>query len=176
MSEQVKKTFVKEPAENHDFSIGTEHVRGQVVAGADVEKYLKAKETITAKDHADFEIYLNEKKQRDLLQPVTSQPPSRLDRRTILKVVTGTAVAGEAAALGYGWIKSGGETGQAVQAGGRVSTAPQSQHIVRELVDSKADVGGRSLGRWILLLPTKLGGGTYAIDLNSNRVLASIWY
>jgi hypothetical protein len=27
-----------------------------------------------------------------------------------------------------------------------------------------------------LVLPTKLGGGTYAIDLNSNRVLGSIWY
>ena len=26
------------------------------------------------------------------------------------------------------------------------------------------------------MLPTKLGGGTYAIDLNSNRVLGSIWY
>ena len=25
-------------------------------------------------------------------------------------------------------------------------------------------------------LPTKLGGGTYALDLNTNRVLASIWY
>ena len=48
--------------------------------------------------------------------------------------------------------------------------------IVRQMTDTKADVGGRSLGRWILLLPTKLGGGTYAIDLHSNRVLASIWY
>ena len=45
-----------------------------------------------------------------------------------------------------------------------------------ELIDSKSDVGGRSLGKWIALLPTKLGGGTYALDLNTNRVLASIWY
>src|SRR6266576_3117277 len=42
--------------------------------------------------------------------------------------------------------------------------------------DSRADVRGQSLGNWIALLPTKLGGGTYALDLNSNRVLASIWY
>jgi hypothetical protein len=48
--------------------------------------------------------------------------------------------------------------------------------ITREVVDSRADVGGRSLGRWIALIPTKMGGGTYALDLNSNRVLASIWY
>ena len=41
---------------------------------------------------------------------------------------------------------------------------------------ARSDVGGRSLGKWIALLPTKLGGGTYALDLNSNRVLASIWY
>jgi hypothetical protein len=44
------------------------------------------------------------------------------------------------------------------------------------LIDSRADVGGRSLGRWVALLPTKMGGGTYAIDLNTSRVLASIWY
>ena len=35
---------------------------------------------------------------------------------------------------------------------------------------------GQSLGNWVALLPTKMGGGTYAIDLNSNRVLGSIWY
>ena len=51
-----------------------------------------------------------------------------------------------------------------------------ANNIVRELIDSKSDVGGRGLGKWIALLPTKLGGGTYALDLNTNRVLASIWY
>ncbi len=87
-------------------------------------------------------------------------------------------MAGEAAALGYGWVNSGAgnqsvgdqSTGSAVVGG------PQREPIVRELASTKSDVGGRSLGRWILLLPTKLGGGTYAIDLNSNRVLGSIWY
>jgi hypothetical protein len=41
MSEQVKKTFVKDPAEDHEFSIGPDQIRGQVAANADVEKYLK---------------------------------------------------------------------------------------------------------------------------------------
>lgn len=52
----------------------------------------------------------------------------------------------------------------------------QHQRIVREVVDTQADVRGQSLGHWVALLPTKMGGGTYAIDLHSNRVLASIWY
>jgi len=45
----------------------------------------------------------------------------------------------------------------------------ETQHVVREVVDSKADVRGQSLqlGR---PAADQLGGGTYAIDLNSNRV------
>src|SRR5262249_54601433 len=35
---------------------------------------------------------------------------------------------------------------------------------------------GQGLGNWIALFPTKMGGGTYAMDLNSNRVVGSIWY
>src|SRR5262249_53567154 len=49
-------------------------------------------------------------------------------------------------------------------------------NIVREVVDTASDIRGRSLGNWVALLPTKMGGGTYAIDLHSNRVLGSIWY
>src|SRR6476646_6521442 len=52
----------------------------------------------------------------------------------------------------------------------------QRHPIVREVVDTHADMRGQSLGNWIALLPTKMGGGTYAIDLHSNRVLGSIWY
>ncbi len=52
----------------------------------------------------------------------------------------------------------------------------QREPIARELINSKGDVGGWSLGKWIALLPTKLGGGCYALDLNTNRVLASVWY
>ena len=46
----------------------------------------------------------NDAAQSGAVQTVERNPPSKLDRRTILKVVTGTAVAGEAAALGYGWV------------------------------------------------------------------------
>ncbi len=55
-------------------------------------------------------------------------------------------------------------------------TTPGHSPSSREVVDSRADIRGQSLGNWVALLPTKMGGGTYAIDLNSNRVLASIWY
>jgi thiocyanate desulfurase len=128
---------------------------------------------VSAKDRTDFEVYLNDKRQRDLIPPAELNRPPKLDRRTILKVVTGTAVAGEAAALGYGWVKSGAADQGTASA---FRNESQREPIIRELASTKSDVGGRSLGRWILLLPTKLGGGTYAIDLNSNRVLGSIWY
>lgn len=174
MSEPVKKTVVKDRAENPDFAIAPPPPRGDLPARTDVEKYLEAKEGVAAKDRADFEEYLNQRRQRDALQPEIPPRPSKFDRRTMLKVVTGTAIAGETAALGYSWIK--GSADQSAKQAGGVNTDPQRHPIVRELADSKADVGGRGLGKWILLLPTKLGGGTYAIDLNSNRVLGSIWY
>jgi hypothetical protein len=174
MSEQAKKTVVKDRAENPDFAIAPPPPRGDLPARTDVEKYLEAKEGVAAKDRADFEEYLNQKRQREALQPEIPPRPSKFDRRTMLKVVTGTAIAGETAALGYSWVK--GSADQSAKQAGGVNTDPQRHPIVRELADSKADVGGRGLGKWILLLPTKLGGGTYAIDLNSNRVLGSIWY
>ncbi|HEY7425347.1 MAG TPA: hypothetical protein VH682_14035, partial [Gemmataceae bacterium] len=48
--------------------------------------------------------------------------------------------------------------------------------------DSPADASGKlgsvyeSLGRWILLAPQKLGGGTHAVDLSTGRGLAWISY
>jgi hypothetical protein len=187
MSEQVKKTAVGDRTENLHLNGDLPQNRGQL-SNPDVEKYLATKEKALAKDRADFEVYLNEKRQTETVrndatqsgavQTVERNPPSKLDRRTILKVVTGTAVAGEAAALGYGWVNSsaGNQSVGDQSAGSAVAAGPQREPIVRELASTKSDVGGRSLGRWILLLPTKLGGGTYAIDLNSNRVLGSIWY
>jgi hypothetical protein len=63
MSEQVKKTVVKERAENPDFAIAPLPPRGDLPARTDVEKYLEAKEGVAAKDRADFEEYLNQKSQ-----------------------------------------------------------------------------------------------------------------
>src|SRR5207245_2685526 len=48
--------------------------------------------------------------------------------------------------------------------------------IDRELVNPQADVGGRRFGDWVLLVPTKMGGGTYAVNLNTGRALAWISY
>jgi hypothetical protein len=187
MSEQVKKAAVEDRAGAPHLNVDLPQNRGQL-SNPDIEKYLTTKEKVLAKDRADFEVYLNEKRQIETtrndaaqnhaVQTVELNRPSKLDRRTILKVVTGTAVAGEAAALGYGWVNSsaGNQSAGDQGTGSSVVGEPQREPIVRELASTKSDVGGRSLGRWILLLPTKLGGGTYAIDLNSNRVLGSIWY
>src|SRR5262249_5114343 len=40
----------------------------------------------------------------------------------------------------------------------------------------QADVGGRRFGDWVLLMPTKMSGGTYAVNLNTGRALAWISY
>src|SRR5262249_17252114 len=59
---------------------------------------------------------------------------------------------------------------------GSTYTEPQRHPIDRELVNPQADVGGRRFGDWVLLMPTKLGGGTYAVNLNTGRALAWISY
>ena len=108
--------------------------------------------------------------------PPAPEQPSKFNRRNLLKVVAGTAVAGEAAAATYSWVTSGSVSDQGARHAGARYAEAQRQNIERTLIDSKSDVGGRGLGKWIALLPTKLGGGTYALDLNTNRVLSSIWY
>ena len=85
-------------------------------------------------------------------------------------------MAGEAAAATYSWVTSGSASDQGARNAGARYADAQRENIERTLIDSKSDVGGRGLGKWIALLPTKLGGGTYALDLNTNRVLSSIWY
>jgi thiocyanate desulfurase len=100
---------------------------------------------------------------------------TKLSRRTMLNVAVGTAGAAEAAVLGYDLLVKNAIPDHGARHAGADYTDPH-HNIVREVVDTRADVRGQSLGNWIALLPTKMGGGTYAIDLNSNRVLGSIWY
>src|SRR5258708_33600460 len=132
------------------------------------------------RDHAGLQTYLAEQKEADRRKakagaPAAAPPKSRgMSRRTMLSVAVGTAGVAEAAVLGYNTLGGGSVSDHGVHHAGADYT--ETQHVVREVVDSKADVRGQSLGNWVALLPTKLGGGTYAIDLNSNRVLASIWY
>ena len=61
---------------------------------------------MTQRDHEEFSQYLQQKTDRDrlqALQPVEApeRPPSRFNRRNLLALVAGTAVAGEAVTLGY---------------------------------------------------------------------------
>lgn len=153
--------------------------RGSPDARKQIEAYLQRKSQVTQDDHQAFQDYVSRKTQI-ALAPKDEPPPSRFNRRNLLKVVAGTAVAGEAAAAGYSWIKSGPASDQASDHGAQIAGSryaeAQRGNIERTLIDTKSDVGGRGLGKWVALLPTKLGGGTYALDLNTNRVLASIWY
>ncbi len=144
---------------------------------SDINRYLKRKEEVRAKDFGEFESYLD----REESQTRSPRAPNKalvakLSRRGALKMGAGAAVVSGVAGLACTSTNGGAFAEPSLsQAGGR-SAGAQAQNILRELTDSKADIGGRGIGRYILLLPTKLGGGTYAIDLNSNRVLASIWY
>ena len=147
----------------------------QPVTGS-IETFIKRCAEVAEKDHAEFQDYLAKKAEAERAAAASAPPEPKpdLSRRTMLKVAVGASIVGEAAAAGLALVRSGSVSEQGFKHGGENYTA--AHDIVRELVDTKADIGGRSLGKWIALLPTKLGGGTYALDLNSNRVLASIWY
>jgi thiocyanate desulfurase len=170
MSEPEKNTAVQdEPSLNPEIEVRAEPLTAQ----AQVERYLKRKAEVTEQDYREFQSYLEEKSRQ--VAPLAPPPPKKkfsLSRRNALKIVAGTAVAGEAAALGYSAMT--GSNGKS--AGAATGYGVQKQGIRREMTDSAADIGGRSLGRWVALLPTKMGGGTYALDLHSNRVLSSVWY
>lgn len=153
-------------------------------ARSPIQTFLSRRDEVARSDHDAFQDYLRARQARELAiraepAPKLEKQPSRLTRRTVFKVAATTAFVGETAALGYQAIQSGAlGTSAATGSGtaGAVAAKVQSQPISRELIDSAADFGGRSLGRWVAVLPTKLGGGAYALDLNTNRVLASIWY
>jgi hypothetical protein len=139
------------------------------------QRYLQRQTEVTRQDHAEFLKYQNEKAQR---QAAEAKRParSRLDRRNFLTVFAGTAAVGEAAALGYTIVKDQAIPAHGLRHAGDTYTEPQRHNIERELINPKADVGGRGFGNWVLLLPTKLGGGTYAVNLNTGRCLAWITY
>jgi hypothetical protein len=145
------------------------------------DEFVKRRTEVAEKDHAEFQTYLVDKQEADARKSAASLVPAapaekknrKLSRRTMLNVAVGTAGAAEAAVLGYNVLGGSVSDHGILHAG--ADYVPR-HNIVREVVDTAADIRGQSLGNWIALLPTKMGGGTYAIDLNSNRVLASIWY
>jgi hypothetical protein len=137
---------------------------------------------VTENDREAFQDYLNRKAEA---MPAAKAPPAaeqdpppltKISRRGMLKAVVGTAGVGAAAWATYSSVTGGSVSDQGAKHAGDRYTEAQRHNIDRQLVDQKADVGGRSLGKWIALLPTKMGGGCYALDLNTNRVLASVWY
>ena len=153
---------------------------GPAEEGSAVSAFLARRASVARSDHDEFQAYLLEKQAAAEARrtvpteapPVQDKPRSGLSRRGMLRAATGTAIAVETAALAYNAIGPG----SGANAANAVAATPQHQPIMREIIDAKADVAGRSLGKWIALLPTKMGGGTYALDLNSHRVMASIWY
>jgi len=98
------------------------------------QTYLERKAEVTRRDHEEFSQYLQEKTERDRLQlqqlqqlqPVKTPetPPSKLNRRSILTWVAGTAVVGEAVTLGYPLLTAQNAANQ--DAGGATSTAPST--------------------------------------------------
>src|SRR5215831_15533823 len=144
MSEPNQKPAVKnEPPATAKIELQQAQSKGALVA-----RYLQRKAEVSDADHREFQKYLQQKAQQ-ILHADASAPakPSVVNRRNILKVVAGTAIAGEAAAVGYSWVNAGPASN--APAGG-FHVGPQREPISRQLTDSKADVGGRSLGRWIL--------------------------
>ena len=133
------------------------------------QAYLQRKAEVTRQDHEEFLRYQQEKKAAERLAAETKPTATRVNRRNFLTVVASTAAVGEAAALGY-TIKNQGVPAHGLKHAGDTYTEAQRHNIERELINPKADIGGRGFGNWVLLMPTKLGGGTYAVDLNTNRV------
>src|SRR5215475_9213424 len=140
-----------------------------------IDAFVRRQTEVAEQDHAEFEEYLRLKKEQAASKVALKEKKKpRLSRRTMLNVAVGTAGVAEAAVIGYQMMGSGSSSGDGILQAN--STGPQRANIVRQVVDSRADVRGQGLGNWVALLPTKMGGGTYAIDLNSNRVVGSIWY
>ena len=78
--------------------------------------------------------------------------------------------------LGYSVVKDQAVPAHGARHAGDTYTEAQRHNIERELINPKADINGRGFGNWVLLMPTKMSGGTYAVDLNSGRALAWISY
>ena len=145
------------------------------------QSYLQRKAEVARQDHEVFSEYLQEKIARDQQQKVRlAEPPPKVppkvNRRSLLTWAAGTAVVGEAVTLGYPMVTGQSIPAQELQRGGGTYTEAQRHPIDREFVNPKADVGGRNFGSWVLLMPTKLGGGTYAVNLETGRALAWISY
>jgi hypothetical protein len=181
MSDGRKPRF-KEPVDLPEMKVELEG-ESKVPLTAE-QTYLKRQAEVTQQDNQDFSDYLQRKAARDQEQPAPAppvasapqQPARKLNRRSLLTWAAGTAVVGEAVTLGYPVLTGQGVPDHGAKHAGATYTEPQRHPIDRELVNPQADVGGRRFGDWVLLMPTKMSGGTYAVNLNTGRALAWISY
>jgi len=186
MPQERKKTIVKDEFTLPEVDLAHDQSDRELATKQQVERYLQRKAAVAQGDLRAFQEYLNEKA---AATPASKDDPPRqtklqddpprqtkLSRRGLLRAVAGSAFAGSAVVAAHSVVTSGSVSNQGAKHAGDRYTEAQRHNIDRQLIDSRADLAGRGLGKWVALLPTKMGGGTYAIDLNSNRVLASIWY
>jgi hypothetical protein len=132
--------------------------------GDEIANYLARKAEVAKSDHEALQDYLRDKQAAAAVTQPDAKPDiektsGAISRRGL--IWAGSALAAEAGLLAYA-------TAQGTSSEGELVEGPQGEPISRELVDYQAGVGGKPLGNWIALLPTKLGGGVYALDLNSN--------
>ena len=115
------------------------------------EHYLQRKMEVTQRDHEEFVLYSlrrkrsrDEQKRAEQSEPVQVAPapadiagaaPSKLDRRSFLTVVAGTAAVGEAAALGHMIIKDQAIPSHGAKHAGDTYTEAQRHNIERELIN-----------------------------------------
>ena len=116
------------------------------------EIYHKRKLEVTREDYEEFLQYQQEKARQSeagqARRPVAgaAEPtPPKVNRRNFLTVVAGTAAVGEAAALAY-TIKNQDVPAQGLKSAGDNYTEAQRHNIERELINPRADVGGRGFG------------------------------
>src|SRR6516164_4936606 len=170
-----RKTKFKEPMQDVELAKMKLEVESEVKPETPLtaeQVYRKRQAEVAQQDNEDFSDYLREKAARD--QQQAPQPesapqaaPRKLNRRSLLTWAAGTAVVGEAVTLGYPMLTGQSIPDQGARHAGSTNTEPQRHPIDRELVNPQADVGGRRFGDWVLLMPTKMGGGTYAVNLNT---------
>jgi thiocyanate desulfurase len=147
------------------------------------ENYRRRKTEVTRQDHEEFLRYQEEKERQQTAAESRPQATdaattrrTNVNRRNFLTVVATTAAVGEAAALGYSIVKGQTVPAHGARHAGDTYTEAQRHNIERELINPRADIGGRGFGNWVLLLPTKMAGGTYAVNLSTGRCLAWISY
>src|SRR6516164_3637720 len=111
MSEPRRKSNVRDD-ETPKVKLEEVQSRGALGGKEELDAYLRRKAEVSADDHQQFQQYLQQKAkvapppggERSAKSKFTK---SKFNRRNLLKVVAGTAVVGEAAAVGHSWITGG---------------------------------------------------------------------